>query len=95
MLFRSAYKAIYGLKFNLENGDDFGEENVNIVLESINPVTFTAVSEEQKKWCIDTTTGAYILKNPNIPDSTGYLPYLYARFTLKEVFEFEKTGEVD
>jgi hypothetical protein len=86
-----ALKAIYGSKFEYNKSTPFSSENVNIIIETPTPLTFTPVlndNEDITAMRLVLVPGSHIIKNPDLPDSGPYLPCLYIRRTAEERFMF-------
>jgi hypothetical protein len=89
-LLNVAFKAIYGMEFEMGKNIKFSRENVNVVIETPTPLKFeiSEETEESPTALLNLNANSHILKNPHLPDSKAYFPYLYTRHTYKEKFEF-------
>lgn len=98
-----ALKSIYGDDYTGKDSDEFGINNVNILLQTPESAKFTIMKDEQgfdpdeavavRMTLVDKS---HVIFNPNLPDSLPYLPCMYIRHTVGNFFIFnnERTGKV-
>lgn len=84
-----ALKAIYGEKFQYNTNVPFGRENVNLILETPNPLKFNVLTNPEgdpQAMELVMIEGSHVIKNPDLPDSDPYLPCLYMRRSTEDRF---------
>lgn len=92
-----ALKAIYGTDFEIDKNVKFGRENVNLIIETPQPLKFIPQRNEQEDieaLIMTLENNAHIIKNPKLPEHQQYLPSLIVRYTSDEYFIFNDNTEV-
>lgn len=86
-----ALKGIYGSDFELGKEKPFGRNNVNLILQTPEPIIFKKIvniRHDQVAWKMILESGSHIIKNPQLPEHSQYLPCLSLRYTHIERFRF-------
>lgn len=97
-----ALKSIYGDDYTGKPDNEFGKNNVNILLQTPESAKFELFKPDKedpdevvavKMSLVDKS---HVIFNPNLPDSLPYLPCMYIRHTLDNYFIFnnKRTGKV-
>ena len=93
-----ALKGIYGSEFEVDKKIPFSSENVNLILQTPDPIKFVPHwdNEQNNIQYLEMVLqqGSHIIKNPNLPDHAQYLPCLVIRYTREEYFLFNNDTEV-
>jgi hypothetical protein len=92
-----ALKGIYGEDFSLTKKQEFGPENVNLILQTPKPIKFLlqrAVEEEITFIQMLLHNNSHIIKNPNLPNTASYLPCITTRFSKNMYFLFNNDTEL-
>lgn len=93
-----ALKGIYGSEFEVNKKIPFGSENVNLILQTPDPIKFVPKwdAEQNDIQCLEMILqpGSHIIKNPNLPEHAQYLPCLVVRYTKEEYFLYNNDTEV-
>ena len=86
-----ALKGIYGTDFELGKNIPFGRNNVNLILQTPEPIKFEKILDvhgDPEAWKMVLGPGSHIIKNPQLPEHSQYLPCLSLRYTHAERFRF-------
>jgi hypothetical protein len=86
-----ALKGIYGTDFELGKNVPFGKDNVNLILQTPEPIKFEKLvnmHDDPVAWKMMLKPGSHIIKNPQLPEHGQYLPCLSLRYTHAERFRF-------
>lgn len=93
-----ALKGIYGSEFEVDKKIPFSSENVNLILQTPDPIKFVPQwdADQNNIQCLEMVlhSGSHIIKNPNLPDHAQYLPCLVIRYTKEEYFLYNNDTEV-
>lgn len=84
-----ALKGIYGNDY--EPGEKFGVNNVNILLQStVDQISLKEILSygDHLGYMIDPGPTGHILKNPDLPQASLYVPVLFGRYTADQYFAF-------
>ena len=87
-----ALKGIYGNDY--EPGAEFGINNVNILLQTtVDQISLKEILNygDHLGYMIDPGQRGHILKNPDLPQSSLYVPVLFGRYTADQYFAFINT----
>jgi hypothetical protein len=92
-----ALKGIYGDNFSLTNKQEFGPENVNLVLQTPKPIQFIPqrnAEDEVMYMQMVLDSNSHIIKNPDLPNTASYLPCITTRFSGNFYFLFNNDSEL-
>lgn len=90
-------KSIYGDDYDGNSNTPYGQQNVNILLQTPQSAKFEIMTgsptdpDEPIAVRMTMVEKSHIIKNPHLPDSIPYLPCMYIRHTSENYFIFKNT----